>query len=431
VRGGRIAWVQWGTDRMPWDGTQLWVADYRVGLLSSPVRIAGGDDESVLEPQWDPVGGLTFVSDRSGRWNLCRWDGESVVPLVSVDADLAAVPWELGYSSYVHLRGGRIAMTVHDGPFQSLAVVDRAGRLDRVDLPFTSIKPYLDAAEDQVVAIAAAPAGAAQVISIDLSGAPSWQSLTPAPQLATDAVLPEPLVVDGPAGRLHALVYRPAGCGGAWRAPTVVRAHPGPTASMGTKLDAHVQFLCRNGFAVVDVDYRGSSGYSRAFRQSLYGRWGTADVEDCVALAAHLVSAGHTPAGQVFIAGASAGGYTALQAICQSDLFSGAVARSAIIDPARWQAVVPRWQQAHAAQLAGPAGAVRAAAIRRPVLFIHGVADHVAPLQDVLELAGAMTTQDRPHQLLALGAAGHEFGSDDDNSRASRTELAFYLDLLS
>jgi dipeptidyl aminopeptidase/acylaminoacyl peptidase len=332
----------------------------------------------------------------------------------------------------VHLSGGRIAMTVHDGPFQSLAVADRTGQVDCVDLPFTSIKPYLDAAADQVVAIAAAPAGLSQVISINLSGAPSWQSLTPAPLPVTDGVvLPEPLVVDGPAGRLYALVYPPAGSGRAWRAPAVVRAHPGPTASMGTKLDAHVQFLCRNGFAVVDVDYRGSSGYSRAFRQSLYGRWGTADVEDCVAVAAHLVSAGNTPAGQVFIAGASAGGYTALQAVSQSDLFAGAVARSAIIDPARWQATVPRWQRAHAAELAGPAGAVRAAAIRRPVLFIHGLADHVAPLQDVLELAEALTALDHPHQMLVLGAAAHEFGSGDDSSRASRAELAFYLDLLS
>jgi dipeptidyl aminopeptidase/acylaminoacyl peptidase len=133
----------------------------------------------------------------------------------------------------------------------------------------------------------------------------------------------------------------------------------------------------------------------------------------------------------VFIAGASAGGYTALQAVSQSDLFVGAVARSAIIDPARWRATVPRWQRAHAAELAGPAGAVRAAAIRRPVLFIHGLADHVAPLQDVLELAEALTALDRPHQMLVLGAAAHEFGSGDDSSRASRAELAFYLDLLS
>jgi dipeptidyl aminopeptidase/acylaminoacyl peptidase len=153
------------------------------------------------------------------------------------------------------------------------------------------------------------------------------------------------LSIDRPGGRLNALLYPPHHASEGWSAPTVVRAHPGPTTSMSLRPDPQVQYLCSHGFAVVDVDYRGSTGYSRAFRQQLHGHWGTADVADCIAVAEHLIAAGRTSRGQFFITGASAGGYTALQAISRSDVFAGAVARSAIIDPARWQQTAPRWQR--------------------------------------------------------------------------------------
>lgn len=430
--GDRLAWLQWPRDRMPWDATELWVADLHSGALAGALLVAGGSDEAVLEPQWSDVYGLTFLSDRGGWWNLYAWDGATVRAVVTVDADIAAAPWELGYASYVHLSGGRIAMTVHDGPRQRLVVHHPDGRRDEVSLPFTAIKPYLATDGDRVFCIASSPTDLPQVVAVDLASG-GWQRLSreqPAGWAGPNPATPAQITVDGPAGPLNALLYAPHGAPQNWSAPLIVRAHPGPTASMTLRPDPQVQFLCSHGFAVVDVDYRGSTGYTRRFRQALNGQWGTADVDDCIAAVEHLIRCGRATAGEVFITGASAGGYTALQAVSRFDVFAGAVARSAIIDPARWQQTAPRWQRPHAAALAGPAGAVRAEAIQRPVLLIHGQDDHVASFADVAELADALKAQEKPHDLLVLGTAGHEFGARDDTARALDAELAFYRDRL-
>jgi dipeptidyl aminopeptidase/acylaminoacyl peptidase len=431
--GDRLAWLCWGADRMPWDGTELRAGSLRGGELGDAELVAGGNSESVLEPQWNGVYGLTFLSDRSGWWNLYSWDGTDVRPVVTMDADIAAAPWELGYSSYVHLPGGRIAMTVHHGPRQRLVVHHPDGRRDPFDLPFGTIKPYLAADQDRLYCIGSSPTTLPQVTAIDLGAEGAWRPLSQAQRTdwaGPDPVSPTEFSLEGPGRRLNVLLYPPHAAGEGWTAPTVVRAHPGPTTSMTLRPDPQVQYLCSHGFAVVDVDYRGSTGYSRSFRQELYGQWGRADVDDCVAVAEYLIAAGRTARGQVFITGASAGGYTALHALSRSDIFAGGVARSAIIDPARWQQTAPRWQRPHAAALAGPAGPVRAEAVLQPVLLIHGAGDHVAPLSDVAELADALAAQDKPHELLVLGTAGHEFGAKDDTTRALEAELSFYRDCL-
>jgi dipeptidyl aminopeptidase/acylaminoacyl peptidase len=228
------------------------------------------------------------------------------------------------------------------------------------------------------------------------------------------------------------LLYPPGGVSGAagWSAPLIVRAHPGPTSSMNLRLDWHAQFLASHGFAVADVDYAGSSGYGRAFRQSLYGRWGTADVDDCAAVACHLVTAGRARPDQVFIYGASAGGYTALQAVSRPGPFAGAVARAAIVDPERWQHTAPRWQRPHARRLGGAAGPVRAASVDRPVLLIHGADDAIAPVADVVALADALAVAGKRHRLLVLGASGHQRSREQEDAEALGTEIAFYRSVM-
>jgi dipeptidyl aminopeptidase/acylaminoacyl peptidase len=427
LHGERVVWLQWGGDRMQWDASELWVADYRHGRITAARQVAGGPHESVLEPQWDADGYLTFVSDRGGWWNLYRWDGQTTHPVAPMPADCAAAPWELGYASYAHLSNRRLALTVHAGPQQQIVIVDRSGDLAALDLPVTSIKPYVAATDCGVAVIAASATALPHVAHVDLAGpAPRWQPVTSVDAVyAAEAVAARPLVVEGPAGPLHALLYPPAGAIGQWRAPLIVRAHPGPTASVSARLDGQVQLFCSHGFAVVDVDYRGSTGYTRTFRQSLYGLWGTADVEDCGAVAQHLIATGRAQPDQVFIMGASAGGYTALQAVCTTDVFAAAIARSAIVDPLRWQHTAPRWQRAHASALAGPAGVIRANRIRRPVLFVHGADDDVAPLTDVGALAKAMGERGLDHELVVLGDSAHEFAAFDDNTRALMAELDF------
>lgn len=390
---GMVAWTWWSARDMPWDGCEVWVAGYEPGGgIGDPMRVAGGPDESAIEPRWGPDGMLYFLSDRTGWWNLYRHDGTAVAP---VAADCAAPPWELGYSSYGFLDDGRLVMIVREGPAHRL-VLDG----ETVPLPYTSIKPCLAVSGSSVALVGAAPDLAPQVAVVDLASETPRLEVVGGGGRCTDATTPFRL------DELRALVHPPAGAADDWSAPLIVRAHPGPTASSLLRLDPWLRFFTSRGYAVADVDYTGSSGYGRAFREALHGRWGTADVDDCVAVAAHLLDAGRTRPGRVFIRGASAGGYTALRAVSQDGPFAAAVAVAAVVDPAGWAATGPRFHRPQAARLGGDA--VVAAELRTPVLLVHGTADHVAPPDPVVALAAGLRALGRPHELVLVEDAGHD-----------------------
>ncbi len=432
-RPGRsmLAWTCWTTRDMPWDACELWAAPYQTGgLIGDPVRVAGGPQESAVEPRWGPDGALYFVSDRSGWWNLYRWHGGPVEPVAPMARDCAAEPWELGYASYDFLPDGRVVIAAQQGPRHRLAVVEPdGGAVRQVPLPYTSIKPYLAASGSKVALVGASATAAPQVALVDLAGG-EVEVLARAEgsdfDAATLSVAMEVRVPTGGSREVVALVYPPTGAGADWRAPVIVRAHPGPTASALLRLDWQTQFFTSRGFAVVDVDYTGSTGYGRAFRQALYGRWGIDDVVDCRSVADHLLAAAHAIPGQIFIRGASAGGHTALHAVATDGPFAAATAVSAIVDPDRWAAAVPRFQRAHAARLRGGAGPVRAGDIRRPVLLIHGTADEIVADNDIRELAAELADRGAPHELLLLNGVGHYVASSSQAARALESELAFY-----
>ncbi|UWZ59294.1 prolyl oligopeptidase family serine peptidase [Dactylosporangium aurantiacum] len=336
---------------------------------------------------------MYYLSDRTGWWNLYRHDGTAVAPMA---ADCAAPPWELGYSSYGFLDDGRIVMIAREGPAHRLVLVGEA--CVPVPLPYTSIKPCLAVAGSSVALVGAAPDLAPQVAVADLAGDPPRLTVIDGAGSCTDAATPYRI------DELRALVYPPAGAADDWSAPLIVRAHPGPTACSVLRLDPQVQFFTSRGYAVADVDYTGSAGYGRAFREDLNGRWGTADVADCAAVAAHLLDAGRTRPGQVFIRGASAGGYTALRAVSQDGPFAAAVAVAAVVDPAGWAA--PRFHRPQVARLGGDG--VTAAQLRTPVLLVHGTEDAVVPAGPVVKLAAELGSLGRPHELVLIEGAGHD-----------------------
>jgi dipeptidyl aminopeptidase/acylaminoacyl peptidase len=436
MSGNRLAWLRWSVDTMPWDASELWLADWRPGRgITNEMRIAGGDAESVLEPRWGPDGHLYFMSDRSGWWNLYRWTGSQVVAMAPVDADCAAEPWEFGYSSYDFLSDGRIVMIVQEGPRHRLALVHPRLGITRIEVPYTSIKPYLAAYGTSVAMIASSPMVAPQVVRVridDPTHPPDVLASVETTDLGgLDISQPEQLRVPTMGGRqVMTLLYPPTGSSPGWRAPLIVRVHPGPTASSLLRLDWQVQFFTSRGFAVVDVDYIGSTGYGRTFRQGLYGRWGIDDVADCRAVAEHLLDTGRAIAGQVFISGASAGGYTSLQAVSEEGPFAAAVAISAIVDPDAWIHNAPRFQRPHAARLRSAAGAVHAEAIRRPVLLMHGARDDVAPPAAIAELARRLTAHSIDHQLVMFDDVGHYVASSAEAGPALRAELQLYLDII-
>ncbi|AYF30446.1 S9 family peptidase [Micromonospora tulbaghiae] len=378
---------------------------------------------------------MYFMSDRSGWWNLYRWDGHGVEAVAPLAGECAAEPWELGYASYDFLDDGRIVMAVQEGPRHRLVVIDPTGTVQPVDLPYTSIKPYLAAQGSTVALIASSPTAAPQVALVHLAkDEPQLEVLARSEHAelsGTEVSTPVELRVRVPDGReVLALVYPPTGSTTGWQAPVIIRAHPGPTASCLLRLDWQVQFFTSRGFAVVDVDYLGSTGYGRAFRESLYGRWGLDDVTDCTSVAEHLLAAGRAVPGQVFIRGASAGGYTALHAVAQNGPFAAATAVSAIVDPDRWATTVPRFQRAHAMRLRGGAGRVRADAVRRPVLFVHGTDDDVAVAEDVRELTAQLASRGARHELLLLPGVGHYVASSARAGEALEAELAHYRSVM-
>ncbi|MGW6276165.1 alpha/beta hydrolase family protein [Kribbella sp. NPDC055071] len=231
-------------------------------------------------------------------------------------------------------------------------------------------------------------------------------------------------------GDLSYLLHPPIDAVGTWSAPVIVRAHPGPTDEVTFRRDPQVDFLTRNGFAVADVNYRGSTGHGREFRRSLYGRWGLDDVADCGTVADELLNLGTAVDGQVFICGASAGGYTALQAVSQPGPFRAAAARSPIVDPHGWANSVPRFQRAHAGALSGGAGAVIAARILRPVLLTHGRHDPISSAHDTAHLAAGLRSRNANHEMLLLETSSHTFASPELATVVLEAELNFFRRML-
>ncbi|WP_201778710.1 S9 family peptidase [Streptacidiphilus albus] len=432
LHGGTLAYLEWDSDRMPWDSTRLMLIDSLPDQTGPGHLLAGSDREAVVQPLWGPGGQLYFMSDRTGWWNLYRWTGEAVEPVAPMDADCAPAPWEGGYRSYAFTDSGQIVLTVHDGIRTELVAMDRDGLLTRPATNVTSVKPYVATLGDHVFLIGSTPTSRPSVRTVDLGrpgGQPAVSIGSSTNDISVLSTTPPPAIRTARSGRLpiRYLLHQPDR---GQPAPLIVRAHPGPTDDVPLRLDWTVQFFVSRGFAVAEVAYRGSTGQGRAFRQSLHGHWGEYDVEDCATVARHLLESGKVLREAVFISGASAGGYTALQAACRQGPFTAATATSAIIDPARWEKAVPRFQRPHAAILAGRAGEVRAEAMHIPVLLIHGTADEIAAAEDARRFSDDLAALGHAHETLFLEGVGHYLSAPAALERALEAELDFYEGLM-
>jgi dipeptidyl aminopeptidase/acylaminoacyl peptidase len=435
--GKRLAWVSWSDPLLPWDGTSVWTA--QVGD-SAQVRVAGGSAESVLQPEWGPDGDLYFLSDRSGWWNLYRSHAGQVGPVIAADVDMAVPPWELGYSTYALLPAGRIAVLLQDGPFSRLAIHDPiTGTLEKTNLPYTSIKPYLAADGHRLALIGSTFTQSSTVAVLDTARG-SLTEISPLPPFVDARYLsvPERIVIPTrESSTAHGLYYPPTNpdvtAPPRDRPPLIVRPHPGPTAGISARLDPTVQFFTSRGIGVLDVDYRGSSGYGRSYREALNGRWGVLDVADCVDAADHLSATGRVDPGRVAISGASAGGYTTLRALATTTRFTAGTARSAVADLAEWRCAAPRFQRHHTTGLIGPWPETAEIYAQRsilhdldritaPLLLVHGGRDRIAPLASIERLIAAAGSG---RALLLFPEDGHSLGNEA-LADALRAELELY-----
>ncbi|PWG12852.1 acyl-peptide hydrolase [Streptomyces sp. V2] len=434
----RMAWIAWDHPRMPWDGTELLVAEIdEAAEAGEPHVVAGGPRESVVQVEWAADGGLLYVSDRSGWWNLYR-DGRQLCPRAE---EFGGALWKLGQRWCAPLEDGRIAV-VHGRGAAALGVLDPGtGEIAELAGPWTEFGATLAVRGERVVGVGAGPSSGYEVVELD-AGSGAVRVVGAAHADAVDpAYCPRPVArtFDGPGEReIHAQVYPPrnprhAGPEGELP-PYVVWAHGGPTDRAPLVLDLEIAYFTSRGIGVVEVDYGGSTGYGRAYRERLRGSWGVVDVEDCAAVALALVAEGAADRRRLAIRGGSAGGWTAAVSLTRTDVYACAVIRYPVLDPVAWaDGGTHDLESRYLDGLIGPAERFaqrspveHADRVRVPFLLLQGLDDVICPptqCERFLERVGV------PYTYLTFEGEGHGFREAATTVRALEAELALYTEV--
>ncbi|TQS29952.1 prolyl oligopeptidase family serine peptidase [Microbispora sp. KK1-11] len=458
--GRHLAYICWNHPRMPWTGTEL-----RVTRLSDGATwtVMGGPAESVLAPVWCDERRLYAISDRSGWWNLYRADmsGSSCEPLYPAEEEFAGPLWQLGGLPYAVLGDGRLAVLHGRGDLR-LGVLDpETGTLTDLDVPFEGWAPVLDADGDVLAGLGYRAGAPRSVVRIDAAGAAGHSAgaghagrTGRAVELRREiedvpaGVLPAPLAVEfeaveiggveigaGPGMRVHAYLYPPdqADEGGA---PYVVFVHGGPTGHATSELSLEKAFFTSRGIGVIDVNYGGSSGYGRAYRERLRGRWGVTDVEDVIAAAKWLVAEGLADPARIAVRGASAGGWTVMAACGASDVFAGGVSVAGVSALGPLVAATHDFESRYVEWLVGPEDRygereplARADQVNCPMLLMQGLADPVVPPAQSRAFAERLLARGVPCTYLTFEGEAHGFRRLETKAAALAAELSFYLQI--
>lgn len=450
--GGTLAWLQWNHPAMPWDAAQLVVRDLRTG---EETIVAGGPGESVAEPRWRSDGSLWFLSDRTDWWNLYRWEpGSDIAPVVRIDADIGVPAWAFGTTRYAVLDGGRVVVARWRDGFDGLAVRGPDGVVTDLDVPFTVVGAVVTAGPDAVVVVAGSPTAEAGVHRIDLGPEPRVTTLRPPRDLGLEPdqlSVPEAVrfpSVDGLGETRtgHALHYPPTnprfrGPEGELP-PLLVVIHGGPTGKAAPILNVGVQYWTSRGFAVVDVDYGGSSGYGRPYRELLRDNWGVVDVADCLAAARTLAQRGRADAARLCIRGGSAGGYTTLAALAREDTpFAAGADHFGVADLEALARDTHKFESRYLDGLVGPYPAARDVYVERspithvdrftrPLIVLQGAEDAVVPPAQSEAIVAALRERGVPVAYLLFDGEQHGFRRAENVARALDAELSFYGQVL-
>jgi dipeptidyl aminopeptidase/acylaminoacyl peptidase len=443
--GRRLAWIAWDHPNMPWDTTTLYVADLNGTALSNVRPIVGGRDESVLEPSWDIDGRLYFISDRTDWWNLYCWNGEVAAPVTSMQAEFALPVWQFGHSNYALTGDGHAVARFSIGAVDRLGVVNlRDGSVEFLNLPFVSFTNVRLLSRTRVLAIAASPFDEDAVIEVDLkTGAHSTLRADLEARRATEFIsVAEPIAFPTAGGATaHAFFYPPQnpdfeGMPGE-KPPLLVKVHGGPTSVSKPALDVRLQYWTSRGFAVVDVNHRGSAGFGRRYREMLYGQWGVVDVEDMVAAVNHLASAGRIDPDRTAIRGGSAGGYTTLSALAFTNTFKAGANYYGVSDLKSLASDTHKFESRYLDRLVAPLKGNEALYEKRsplhhlegfsaPLITFQGSEDKVVPPEQSRQIVAALREKGVPVEYHEFEGEQHGFRKADNIVRAAEAELAFY-----
>lgn len=441
--GRFLAWLAWNHPNMPWDGTELWVGRISAdGDVEEQRCVAGGERESVFQPEWSPDGVLHFVSDRSGWWNLYRWRGAQVEAVLPMAAEFGVPQWAFGMTTYGFASPGEVVCAYASNGRWRLGVLDvTASRLDNLDVPFTDISA-VRVGRGFVCFRGGSPTCPTALLRVDLKTR-ATEVLRGGGEAPGDEVLssPEPIEFASDGATARAFYYPPRN--DAYRAPPgekpplLVVCHGGPTGAASTSLDLKIQYWTSRGVGVVDVDYRGSSGYGRAYREQLNGQWGVADVSDCAGAARFLAQRGSADSKRMAIRGSSAGGYTALCALTFHDVFRAGAIYYGISDVEALARETHKFESRYTDRLVGPYPAAIEIYRQRspihfvdrlscPLIFFQGLDDEIVPPPQAERMVAALRAKRLPVAYLTFAGEGHGFRKGETVKRALAAETYFY-----
>ncbi|HEV8249490.1 MAG TPA: S9 family peptidase [Gaiellaceae bacterium] len=444
--GRTLAWLQWNHPNMPWDGTELWVGELGHEGVTGARMVAGGADESIFQPEWSPAGVLHFASDRTGWWNLCALDDGGARAIAPVEGDVGLPQWSFGMRSYAFLGDGRIARKVCERAVDRLELVDPAsGSVEPVRGPWTEFgSASFDTRGEELAFAAGGPREPYAVVVLDTRTG-DRRVVRRAFELELDLdAFSEPRAIELPTrdgGTAHAFYYPPLSATHAGPEdelpPLRVICHGGPTAQTGSGLELSYQFWTSRGIGVVDVNYRGSTGYGRPYRDALRGRWGEIDVTDCIDAAAFLAEQGEVDPARIWVEGGSAGGFVVLAALSMYPGVIGAgVSHFGVADMKAFAETTHKFESRYLDTLIGPypeeadlyrerSPVHHADAIDRPLLLLQGLDDRVVPPSQAELMVEALERKGVPYAYLTFEGEGHGFRRSDSQRRALEAVVSF------
>ena len=452
--GRCLAWIAWDHPNMPWNGTILYLAalDENGAIIGAARRIAGGRAESIFQPEWSPDGAdLVFVSDRSGWWNLyCLTLATGLMrPIAPMAAEFGQPQWVFGMATYAFAARNRIVCAYIEAGLGHLAVVDVAtGAMRALDLPFTQFAS-VRAHGDHAAFVAGAPAHPTSFVTIDLVSG-QYRILKKATEIldqtergVANYLTPVETIEFPTTGdrSAYGLFYRPRNpdftAPGDEKPPLLVRCHGGPTSAASSALNLGIQYWTSRGIAVLDVNYGGSTGFGRAYRDRLHGQWGIVDVEDCINGAKFLVERGLVDPERMVISGGSAGGYTTLAALVFHDVFRGGASYYGVSDIAALARDTHKFESRYLDWLIGPypqdealyrerSPLYHAERLSRPVIFFQGDEDAIVPPNQTEAMVDALRRRGTPVGYLLFSGEQHGFRNGVNIQRALDAELYFY-----
>ena len=441
----QLSWICWNHPNMPWDGTELWVAEVQPdGLLGEAQLVAGGEQESIFQPQWSPDGILYFVSDRSNWWNIYRWVGQSIEPLCQMPVEFGLPQWVFGMSTSGFASADRMICAYTEKGNWYLASLDtHAKQLQQINTPYTSISG-LKVSGDRVLLIGGSATETSAAIKLDVATA-KMEVLRRASELELDAgylSVPQPIEFPTENGQTaYGFFYPPNNkdytATEGEKPPLIVKSHGGPTAATSSSLSLKIQYWTSRGFAVLDVNYGGSTGYGREYRQRLKDQWGIVDVDDCANGAKYLAEQGLVDGDRMAITGGSAGGYTTLCALTFQDVFKAGASYYGVSDLEALAKDTHKFESRYLDGLIGPypdrqdlykarSPIHHTEKLSCPVIFLQGLEDKVVPPNQAEAMVEALKKKGLMVEYVAFEGEQHGFRKAENITRALEDEWRFY-----